>query len=165
MIKNSPLTPCMVMSLLAVACGGSADSGSEAEAAAAAAAPASAPELGGRYELAGAEPFTVTVDDANLTCQSGPVSPFRAQWDAPDMSTHVLVTGYPQEGTDEHRVDAYRVEFRDSGANRTQAARLADVTLTAREVSRTGASAVYDVEAAGTFVDGGSFTASGTCRA
>jgi len=70
------------------------------------------------------------------------------------------VTGFPQDETNETRVDRFQVSLEGE-----RDARLSDAMMSVEEVSQAGASSYYAVEASGTFVEGGTFTASGTCRA
>jgi hypothetical protein len=145
-------------------CGGSADS--QADADMAAAGTASDVALTGQFELSSEAPFNITSEDIQFTCQQATVaSPFRAMWVDVAAGMHLTVTGWPDEdGGRDYRVDAFRIQHQPPGDRATQG-RLTGATLAVEELSRTGAAGTYAVEATGTFEQGGTFTASGNCRA
>ena len=123
------------------------------------------PELGGRFEVSGNETWNVAAPAAQLTCQgSFGGSPFRAQWFDTQSKTGVLVTGRPlDDGSHGTRVDNFQLTSL-AGTNQTNA-RLSGASLTVRKLSSQGAVGIYEVSATGTIIEGGSFEASGICRA
>ena len=123
------------------------------------------PELGGRFEVSGNETWNVTSPAAQLTCQgSFGGSPFRAQWFDTQSKTGLLVTGRPlDDGSHGTRVDNFQLTSL-AGTNQTNA-RLTGASLSVRKLSSQGAVGIYEVSATGTLIEGGSFEASGICRA
>jgi len=102
-------------------------------------------ELSGRFVLSSAAPFDFTAEAARLTCQgSFPGNPFRAQWFDDERKIGILVTGFPlDDGSGETRVDNFQVTSL-AGQNQVNA-RLTRASLNLRELSKRGASSIWEV--------------------
>jgi hypothetical protein len=98
-----------------------------------------------------------------MTCQRAAMrNPFRVQWFDGPSKIGLLASGFPTEGSDETRPDAFRLTSLASGeiAN----APLGEVSLTVKELGEDGGTKEFEVTAKGKIETGGSFEASGTCR-
>ena len=171
---TNPLILCLASTLALSACGESPSDSTAPQSAAhsseqvdqATSSPAELQvPLVGQFEMDGPEPFAMRAAETDLQCQSAsPGSPFRAQRGEAATGMAVLVTGWPdRDGGTGTRVDNFQVVL--STPTEQKRARLSGASLSVEEISRTGRAAVYSVQASGTFEEGGTFTASGHCRA
>lgn len=158
----------LVLALSLSACGGEpeppAAARSQASPATTGSAPEDSPFFGeGALQLAGSENFDTDTDAAKLSCGTAPGRPFVAQWEDPATGVAVKVSGFPQDGSHETRVDSFQLANVKPGSERR--GRLASATLAVEKLGERGRIATYRVSASGQLEDGGEFTATGRCNA
>lgn len=122
-------------------------------------------ELSGEFEISAPAPFGHSTTTAELTCQEQfPGSPFRATWNDSESKIAILVTGFRDaNGSAAHKIDNF--DLQNFSGTKQQKARLSGATLSTVVIGTSGAVTYYEVGASGEFVEAGTFTASGTCRA
>lgn len=122
-------------------------------------------ELGGQFEISASAPFTYASEEANLRCQDEfPGEPFHAIWTVSGSSIGIKVSGFHDSSSEPMRkVSAFQITTVEDNSQKN--ARLSGATLSTVEIGKSGATTYYEVEASGTFEEGGTFTASGKCKA
>ena len=122
-------------------------------------------ELGGQFEIVAPAPFGSSSFEADLRCQDAfGGTPFHAIWTVSGSQIGIKVSGFRDPGgSPTHKIDTFSISTVEDG--RQVNARLSDATLSTIPIGKSGAVTYYEVEATGTFVESGSFKASGKCRA
>jgi len=127
--------------------------------------PAIKREFNGHLEVTGNETWNLSADGIQLTClRAVNRTPFRAQWFDADSKTGLAANGMPQtDGSGLVRALDFRLTSL-AGSGVTDVA-LSDTRISVEEVSSEGGSTVFEVTATGKIEGGGSFRATGKCRA